>query len=297
MFKGSWVALVTPYLPDNTIDQEALGKLVEWHIDQGTHGLVVGGSTGEGILLSIDEHFLILKKCLEASKGRIPVVVGASAIQLKDSLKLAQQAQEAGAAGLLFMAPAYVKPTQEAIINLVTTLHDQTDLPLIIYNNPARCGVNLNVETIIKLTSLSRVSCLKEANGRVTQISEIKRQVPKTFTQLCGEDALNAAFLAEGGDGWISVTANVAPKLCARLYQAWVQQDLKQFAYIRDALNPLHRALFVETSPSPIKYALSQRGFCHSKVRLPLLEATSLAREAVDQALLFMDQHMQQQAS
>lgn len=295
MFKGSWVALITPYLQNNTIDQNALEKLVEWHIEQGTHGLVVGGSTGEGILLSIDEHRFILKICLEVAKGHIPVVANASAIQLEDSLRLAHQAQEVGATGLMLMAPAYVKPTQEAMVNLVTTIHHQTTLPVIIYNNPGRCGVHLNLETLLKLADLPRIVCLKEANGQITRISEIKRYVPKTFTQLCGEDALNTAYLAEGGDGWISVTANVVPRLCARLYEAWCRQDLQQFSLIRDALNPLHRALFIETSPAPVKYALSQKGLCHARVRLPLLEATSLAKEAVDQALLFMNQQMEDQ--
>lgn len=290
MFKGSWAALVTPYHQDYSIDQEALKKLVEWHIFEGTTGLVVGGSTGEGILLQPDEHKFLLKICLEAAQDRIQIVASVSAIRLEDSLYLARQAQELGASGLMLAPSPYVKPTQDAIINFVTNVHDQTNLPIIIYNNPGRSSVTMNFDTIIKLARLSRVVCLKDATGQLTEISILKAHLPKNFTHLCGEDAFNVASLAEGNNGWISVTANVAPRLCAQLYQAWCQQDLGTFAYIRDLLNPLHRAIFVETSPSPIKYALARQGFCRDDVRLPLLKATSVARKAVDQALDFMNQ-------
>ena len=293
MFKGSWVALVTPYHQDYSIDQKSLKRLVEWHISEGTQGIVVGGSTGEGILLQPKEHHLIVKTCVESAQGRIPIVASVSAIQLNDSLKLAHQAQEIGVAGLMIAPPPYVKPTQDAIINFFSSVHDQTNLPLIIYNNPGRCSVTISCETIFELAKLPRVLCLKDASGQVSEISILKARLCENFTQLCGEDALNVASLAEGADGWISVTANIVPRLCAQLFNAWHQQDLITFAEIRDLLNPLHRALFIETSPSPIKYALSRQGLCHDNVRLPLLKATPFAQKALDQALNFIDEHTQ----
>ena len=291
MFKGSWVALITPYHQDYSIDQKALKMMVECHIAEGTDGIVVAGSTGEGILLKPQEHHFILKTCLEAAQGQIPIVASVSAIQLEDSLHLAQQAQDLGAAGLMLAPSPYVKPTQDAIINFVTQIHDQTNLPMIIYNNPGRCSVTMSFDTIIKLAQLSRVLSLKDATGLISGISVLKPHLPEKFTQLCGEDALNVASLAEGSDGWISVTANVTPHLCSQLYKAWCRQDLKAFTHIRNLLNPLHRALFIETSPSPVKYALARQGFCRDEVRLPLLKATPTARKTIDEALDFINEH------
>ena len=288
MFKGSWVALITPYHQDCSIDQDTLKKLVEWHIVEGTSGIVVGGSTGEGILLTPGEHHLIIKICLDVSQGRIPIVASVSAIKLEDSLYLAGQAQDLGANGLMLAPSPYVKPTQDAIINFMTQIHDQTNLPIIIYNNPGRCSVTINFDTIVRLSQLPRMVCLKDATGQISEISRLKAHLPERFTQLCGEDALNVASLAEGSDGWISVTANITPRLCAQLYQAWCGQDIDTFTDIRNLLNPLHRAIFIETSPSPVKYALSRQGFCRDDVRLPLLKATSVAQKAVDQALDFI---------
>lgn len=284
MFKGSLVALITPY-KDYSLDEEALEKLVQWHIAEGTQGIVACGSTGEGALLTHDEQKRILTLCVRSAGGHLPIIANASAIRIEDALTLARQAQESGVQGLMFTPPPYVKPTQEAIYQFMKTLHDETDLPLIVYNNPGRCSVTITGETIARLAKLPRMTALKDSTGDITGVSELAPVVPSSFIQLCGEDALNAAFLAQGGHGWISVTANAAPRLCAQLYKAWEQGDLKEFARLRDQLAPLHKAIFAETSPSPIKYAVARQGFCSDEVRRPLLEATSAAREAVDRAL------------
>jgi 4-hydroxy-tetrahydrodipicolinate synthase len=284
MFKGSMVALITPY-QEGVVDEKALENLIQWHIAEGTQGIVVCGSTGEGALLTSQEQKLITEISLSISRGRIPIITNTSAISLEEALFLSEQAQKAGAQGLMLTPPPYLRPTQDSIYAFIKRVHDSTELPLILYNNPARCGVAITQDTVVRLANLPRVSAIKDSTGDLSRVPDLEGRVPASFTQLCGEDVLNAAFLAQGGQGWISVTANAAPRLCARLYQAWKESDLKTFAHLRTQLAPLHKALFVESNPSPVKYAVAQQGFCSDEVRFPLLKATSQARKIIDEAL------------
>ena len=284
MFKGSLVALITPY-KDGSLDEEALEKLVQWHIAEGTQGILACGSTGEGALLSHAEQKRVLTLCVRSAGDQLPIIANASAIRLEDALALARQAQETGVQGLMFTPPPYIRPTQEAIYQFMKTVHDETHLPIIVYDNPGRCGVVIAREIVARLGKLPRIITYKDSTGDITGISELTLLAPSSFTFLCGDDPLNAAFLAQGGQGWISVAANAAPRLYAQFYQAWEQGNLKEFARLRDQLAPLNRAISVETSPSPVKYAVAQQGFCSDEVRRPLLKATAMAREAVDRAL------------
>ncbi|MBL9028984.1 MAG: 4-hydroxy-tetrahydrodipicolinate synthase [Caedimonas sp.] len=285
MFKGSLVALITPY-KNNFIDERALEKLVEWHIAEGTHGIVACGSTGEGALLTREEQRRILEICANTAARRIPVIANVSAVRLEDALSLAHQAQNTeGIQGLMLTPPPYIKPTQEAIYQFIKTVHDETELPIIMYNNPGRCGVDMSRETIVHLAKLPRIAGLKDSSGDVRRVPEQAALVPSSFVQLCGEDELNVPFMAQGGHGWISVTANAAPRLCVQIYESWRQGDLRTFARLRDFLDPLHKAIVSETNPAPIKYAVARQGFCSDEVRCPLVKATVVARKAVDQAL------------
>ncbi|AIL13173.1 hypothetical protein IM40_06140 [Candidatus Paracaedimonas acanthamoebae] len=284
MFKGSLVALITPF-KENQIDFDALTRLVEWHKQEGTHGIVACGTTGEFSSLTLQEQRQILSTCIDAAQGRFPIIAGINAFDVKNAVDLISQAQEVGAQGVMVVNPPYIKPTQEGLYEFFKAIHDQTHLPIIIYNNPGRTGTLITPQTLARLSKCTRFVAVKDSSGNLLAPLELKRLAEEDFTQLCGEDPMTVAFLAHGGQGCISVTANVAPRLCADLYLAWRENDLERVSFIRDCLAPLNKALFIEGNPVPIKYAASLLGLCHNEVRAPLLSASEHARIVVRTAL------------
>lgn len=290
-FHGSITALITPFT-DGEVDYAAFEKFVEWQVKEGSHGVVPSGTTGESPTLDFDETKLIFELCVRTVKAatgnsgkKVPVIAGTGSNSTREAIELSQIAQKAGADALLLVTPYYNKPTQEGMIAHFKAVHDSTDLPIILYNVPGRCVVEIGVDTVLRLAELPRIVGIKEATADITRTSLIRQSVKENFSILSGEDGLAAAYLAQGADGCISVTSNAAPSLCAELQNAWKAGDLKRFAEIQDLLTPLNKALFVEPNPIPVKYACSKLGFGSDEVRLPLLPASSSARQQVDEAL------------
>src|SRR5690606_38067533 len=226
------------------VDIDAFQQLVEWHIASGTHGLIPCGTTGETPTLSDSEHKSLIEACIEAAAGRVPVIAGAGSNATDKALELARFAEKSGADGILVVTPYYNKPSQEGMYQHYKTLNDKQGLPIILYNVPGRTGVELSVETVIRLGALKRIAAIKDASVDLTRPLLIRRALGDDFIQLSGEDGTVAAYLAQGGHGCISVTANVAPKLCSQLHTSWQKKDYKTFAKVRDALMPLHKTLF-----------------------------------------------------
>ncbi len=285
-FKGSIVALVTPF-KKGKVDVEAFQKLIEWHIASGTHGLVPCGTTGETPTLSEAEHKNLIDVCVKTVRGRIPVIAGTGSSSTEKSIDLARYAEKSGADGILVVTPYYNKPTQEGLYQHYKAIHDATNIPIILYNVPGRTGVDMSVETVIRLAALKRVVGIKDATVDVSRPLQLRVALGDKFIQLSGEDATVAAYLAQGGHGCISVTANIAPKLCSDLHTAWQKKDFKTFEKIRDALLPLHKYLFAETSPAPAKYCLSRLGKCAEELRLPMVPVTAITRQKLDDAMEF----------
>lgn len=284
MFKGSFVALITPF-KDNQIDFQALRGLLEWHLQQGTHGIVACGTTGEFSSLTVQEQREILSTCVECVQGKIPIIAGINAFDAQNAIDLIQQAQEVGVQGVMVVNPPYIKPTQEGLYQFFKTIHDQTNLPMVIYNNPGRTGTLITAQTLARLASCERIVAVKDSSGDLLLPLELRRLAQKELAQLCGEDPMTVAFLAHGGQGCISVTANIAPRLCAQLYEAWEKKDIERVSTLRDQLAPLNKSLFIEGNPVPVKYAASLLGLCLSDVRLPLLTASDSARATIQTAL------------
>lgn len=284
MFSGSIVALITPFLKGE-IDISAIKKLVNWHVDQGTNGFVVCGSTGEAALLTPQERHLVIKTVIEENKGRLPVIVGCGAASTHEATKMMQEAKTLGAVAALVVTPYYVKPSPEGIFQHFKALNEGVDLPLIIYNNPGRAAVGLSTELVIRLAELSNVVAIKDSCDDLTRVIKMRRLITKSFAFLSGDDPIATAYLAHGGDGVISVSANVAPKWCSQMVAAWKSRDLDTFATLRDTLLPLHEAMFIESSPAPAKYVASQLGFTTDEVRLPLVAASLQARQHLDQVV------------
>lgn len=284
MFKGSITALITPF-KDGQIDWMAFENLIEWQIECGTHGLVPCGTTGESPTVSHEEHNAIVERCVEIVKGRIPVIAGAGSNSTAEAISLAHHAKSVGADATLICSPYYNKPTQEGQYAHFKAIHDAVDLPMILYNIPGRCVVDISVETTRRLADFQNIVGVKDATGDLERPLQTRIATGKDFCQLSGDDATVAGFLAQGGVGCISVVANVAPKLCSDLHIAWQKNDRTEFERIRDLLLPLSVDLFYESSPSPVKYAASALGLCRDEVRLPILPATQDARDRVDSAL------------
>lgn len=283
-FHGSYVALVTPF-KKGKVDFDAFQKLVEWHIASGTHGLVPCGTTGETPTLSDSEHKSLIEACIEAAAGRVPVIAGAGSNATDKALDLARFAEKSGADGILVVTPYYNKPSQEGMYQHYKTLNDKQGLPVILYNVPGRTGVELSVDTVIRLGALKRIVAIKDASVDLSRPLQIRTALGDGFIQLSGEDGTVAAYLAQGGHGCISVTANVAPKLCAQLHNSWQKKDYKTFSKVRDALMPLHKTLFAETNPAPAKYCLSKMGRIENSLRLPLLPVSAPTRKLLDSAM------------
>lgn len=284
MFSGSITALITPF-HHGEIDRKAFDDLVEWQVEQGSHAVVPCGTTGESPALTDDETKYIFERCVQVVKGRIPVIAGTGSNSTRKAVITTQLARSCGADGALIVAPYYNKPTQEGLFSHYKAIHDSTDIPLVLYNVPGRCGVEISVDSVVRLAELPRIIGLKDATLDTSRTTLIKSRSKAGFLVFSGEDALAGAYLAQGADGCISVTANVAPALCANFQTAWKNKDLETFHALQTRLAPLHKALFVETSPAPVKYAASRLGLCRDEVRLPLVPASESARRAVDSAL------------
>jgi 4-hydroxy-tetrahydrodipicolinate synthase len=285
MFKGYITALVTPF-KNGDIDWKAFDDLIEWQIEQGIHGLAPCGTTGESPTLSHEEHMAVVKRCVNVVNKRVPVIAGTGSNSTTEALGLTFHAKETGADAALVVTPYYNKPTQEGLYQHYKAVQD-VGLPVIIYNNPARSVVDMNVDTMARLAAHSNIIGVKDATNDLSRPLATRNKIGPDFCQLSGEDATVGAFLGQGGHGCISVTANIAPDQCVRLYEAWESGDWETFSEIRDRLAPLHKALFCETSPAPVKYAASALGLCTDEVRLPLMPATEKARETVDSAMEF----------
>jgi len=285
MFKGSFTALITPFA-NGGIDEAAYQSFVEWQISEGTHGLVPCGTTGESPTLSHDEHNRVVELCVEVAKSKkIPVIAGAGSNSTSEAIALAAHAKKAGADAVLVVTPYYNKPTQEGLFQHFKAIHDAVDIPVVIYNIPARCVIDMSVETMARLAKLPNIVGVKDATNDLGRPIKTRALCGDKFAQLSGEDGTAVAFLAQGGHGCISVTSNIAPSLCSQLQIAWAAGDLATVAALRDKLAPLHDSMFCETNPAPVKYAASLLGKCSAHVRLPLVEITDASKERVKLAM------------
>ncbi|CCZ22885.1 dihydrodipicolinate synthase 2 [Acetobacter sp. CAG:977] len=284
MLKGSLTALITPFR-QGEIDEEAFVRFIEFQLREGTQGLVVCGTTGESAVMTPEEHARTIELCVKTVAKRVPVIAGTGTNDTQKTLRMTQKAKELGADAALLVTPYYNKPSQEGLYRHFKFIHDETDIPLILYNVPGRTGVNISVETVGRLSELPRIEGIKDATPDILRPIKIRQAVKKEFSVLSGEDATVVAFLAHGGDGCISVTANVAPRLCRALHNAWALKDFETLATLRDELLPLHEAMFVETNPCPVKYAAALLGFGDGSVRLPLWEISESSKQKVRDAL------------
>jgi 4-hydroxy-tetrahydrodipicolinate synthase len=283
-FKGSITALITPFR-DGKVDVPAFQKLVEWQIDQGTHGLVPCGTTGESPTLSHEEHKQVIELCIEAAAGRVPVIAGTGSNSTTEAVDLTRHAKDAGADAALVVTPYYNKPTQEGLYLHYKAINDCADIPILIYNIPGRSVIDMSVDTMARLFKLSNIVGVKDATANMARVSQQRAAMGPNFIQLSGEDATALGFMAHGGMGCISVTANIAPALCAEFQLACLAGNFRLALQLQDRLMPLHEALFVESNPGPVKYAASKLGLCTGETRLPLAPLTGASRKRVDDAL------------
>lgn len=284
-FRGSFTALVTPFR-DGALDEKAFRAFVDWQIEEGTHGLVPVGTTGESPTLSHDEHKLVVEWCIAQSAGRVPVIAGAGSNSTAEAVDLARHAEKAGADAVLVVAPYYNKPGQEGLYQHYKAVNDAIGIPIIIYNIPGRSVVDVSVETMTRLFELPNIAGVKDATANLARVSQQRQAMGPGFNQLSGEDATALAFMAHGGDGCISVASNVAPKLCSQLQSACLSGDYKAALDLQDRLFPLFQALFVETNPSPTKYALSVLGRMSDEARLPMVPVSEKTRDIVRAAMV-----------
>ena len=284
MFTGSFVALITPF-SNGKVDEKAFQSFVDWQVQQGTHGLVPVGTTGESPTLSHAEHKRVVELCVEVAKGRRPVVAGTGSNSTDEAIDLTRHAKKAGADAALVVTPYYNKPTQEGLYLHYKAIAEAADLPIIIYNIPGRCVIDMTVQTMARLAKLPNIVGVKDATNDLTRPTRTKLAIGEKFAQLSGEDGTAVAFLAQGGHGCISVTGNVAPRQLADLHEAWQKGDVTTVQRINETLMPVHEALFCETSPAPVKYAASLLGLSSDEVRLPLAPASDLARQRVRDAM------------
>lgn len=285
---GSLPALITPF-KGGKVDEEAFQAFVEWQISEGTHGLVPCGTTGESATLSHEEDMRVTTLCIEAAAGRVPVVAGTGSNSTDEAIQLTQHAKQVGADAALIVAPYYNKPTQEGMYQHFKAIHDAVDIPIVVYNVPGRTVSDISVETMGRLASLPNVIGVKDATADLTRPVATRLEAgadAEGFIQLSGEDATVVPFLAQGGAGCISVTANVAPRLCADLHNAWREGDLTTVSAINDRLFPLHDALFKENNPAGIKYAVSVLGRCENELRLPVVPISAANEDSIRTAMI-----------
>jgi 4-hydroxy-tetrahydrodipicolinate synthase len=284
-FQGSFTALVTPF-KNGSLDEGAFRGLVDWQLAEGTNGLVPVGTTGESPTLSHKEHAQVVEWCIEQARGRAPVIAGAGSNSTAEAIAMSQEAEKAGADAVLIVTPYYNKPTQEGLYQHYKAINDAIGIPIIIYNIPPRSVVDMSVDTMKRLFELKNIAGVKDATASMVRVSQQREAMGPGFNQLSGEDATALGFNAHGGHGCISVTANVAPRLCAEFQGACQRGDFAAALKLQDKLMPLHHALFIETNPAPAKYALSVLGKCAETVRLPLAPLAEKTRTAVREAMV-----------
>ena len=284
-FRGSFTALVTPF-KNGALDEAAFRKLVDWQIAEGTHGLVPVGTTGESPTLSHDEHRQVVEWCIDEAKGRVPVIAGAGSNSTREAIGLAQHAEKAGADAVLVVTPYYNKPSQEGLYQHFKAINDAIGIPIIIYNIPGRSVIDMSVDTMARLYELKNIAGVKDATANIVRVSQQRAAMGEDFNQLSGEDATVLGYMAHGGHGCISVTSNVAPRLCAEFHVAWQRGDTAAALQLHDKLMPLHTGLFVESSPSPVKYALSLLGKSEETLRLPMVPVSEATRAVVRNAMV-----------
>jgi len=287
MFKGSNVALITPF-KNNGLDEEAYIKLIHFHIDNGTNGLVPAGTTGESPTLSHDEHQRVIDLCIKESNGKIPVIAGTGSNSTKEAISLTTHAEKAGANGALIVTPYYNKPTQEGLYQHYKAINDKCGIPIIIYNIPGRSVIDMSVDTMARLYELKNIVGVKDATGNLDRVNQTLEKMGKDFIQLTGNDDNAFEFNKRGGVGTISVTANIAPKICSdfqRFSKSDTDNEIKEAERLDKILQPVHHSMFVESNPSPVKYAAKLLGLCNDNVRLPLVKVTETTKEIVKNAL------------
>jgi 4-hydroxy-tetrahydrodipicolinate synthase len=284
MFRGSIVALITPF-KQGKLDEKAFQSLVEWQIAEGTHGLVPCGTTGESPTLSHAEHNRVVELCVEAAGRKVPVIAGTGSNSTAEAIELTRHAEKAGADAALVVTPYYNKPTQAGLYEHYKAIAESVDLPIIIYNIPPRCVIDMSVDTMARLAKFKNIIGVKDATGDVTRISKQRLACGEKFCQLSGDDGLALGQMAHGAVGCISVTANVAPRLLAEFQTACLAGDFAKARKTHDRLQPLHEALFCESSPGPVKYAASLIGRCAAETRLPLTGIAPASKEKVQAAM------------
>ena len=284
MFHGSLVALITPFR-NGEVDEAAFQRLVDWQIKDGTDALVPCGTTGESSTLSHAEHMRVVELCIEAAAGRVPVIAGTGSNSTAEAIHLTRHAKQAGANAALVVMPYYNKPTAEGQYRHFKAIHDAADIPIIVYNIPGRSVVDMSIETMARLAKLPNIVGVKDATNDLARPVRTKQAIGADFCMLSGEDATVMAFLAQGGHGCISVTANVAPRLLSEMHGAWQRGDVKSAMSINERLTPLHEALFCEASPGSVKYAANLLGHCQADLRLPLCEIAETSKQKVQRAL------------
>ena len=287
MFKGSNVALITPF-KDNNLDEENYIKLINFHLENNTNGLVPAGTTGESPTLSHREHEKVIELCINEVKGKIPVIAGTGSNSTEEAVTLTKHAEKAGADGALVVTPYYNKPTQEGLYQHYKAINDNTNLPIIIYNIPSRCVIDMSVDTMARLFELKNIAGVKDATGDLNRLDQTIKKLGPEFIQLTGEDGLAFEFNKRGGVGIISVTANIAPKLCSDMQKyskSKSDNELKEAERIDQMLQPLHKSLFIESNPAPVKYAAKLLGLCDDEIRLPLVKIKQETQEEVKKAL------------
>jgi 4-hydroxy-tetrahydrodipicolinate synthase len=284
-FRGSFTALVTPF-NNGSLDEKAYRGLVSWQIAEGTNGLVPVGTTGESPTLSHDEHKKAVEWCIDEADGRVPVIAGSGSNSTAEAVELSRHAEKAGADAVLIVTPYYNKPTQEGLYQHFKAINDAIGIPIIIYNIPPRSVIDMSVDTMKRLFELKNISGVKDATGNVLRVSQQRAAMGPDFNQLSGEDGIALGYMAQGGHGCISVTSNVAPRLCAEFQAACLKGDFVTALKIQDKLLPLHQHLFIETNPSPAKYALSLLGKCADTVRLPMVPLSEKSKAVVRDAMV-----------
>ena len=288
MFKGSNVALVTPF-KDGKLDEDTYIKLINFHLENKTNGLVPAGTTGESPTLSHKEHERVIELCINEAKGKIPVIAGTGSNSTEEAISLTKHAEQAGANGALVVTPYYNKPTQEGLYQHYKALNDSCGIPIIIYNIPGRSVVDMSVDTMARLFELKNIVGVKDATGDLNRVDQQKSKMGEEFIQLTGEDGNALEFNKRGGVGCISVTANVAPILCSimqKFSKSNLENEIKEAERIDALLQPLHKSLFIESNPSPVKYAAKLLGLCDDAVRLPLVKVMDITKREVKKSLI-----------
>ena len=287
MFKGSNVALITPF-KNNKLDVDNYIELIHFHIKSGTNGLVPAGTTGESPTLTHEEHEKIIELCIKEAKGKIPVIAGTGSNSTAEAISLTKHAEKVGADAALIVTPYYNKPTQEGLYQHYKAINDNCGIPIIIYNIPSRSVIDMTVETMTRLFELKNIIGVKDATGNLDRVNQQKEKMGNDFIQLTGEDVNVLEFNKRGGVGCISVTANIAPKLCSDFQKFSFSKnnnELKEAERINELLQPVHKSLFIESNPSPVKYAAKLLNLCSDDVRLPLVKVTNSTKELIKEAL------------